>query len=325
MVEASDSKWVKVPERGTRRPPNQYGNYRGNGEGSRVKIHVRRRYSCGLWSSSGVYQASDSKWVKVPERGNRRPSNHHGNYRGNGEGSQVKTIRREDVPVVDSGAQVVSSRTYPTQPREDQGQQGAPQVTYEEGEITLNGDAVATLPSAEFQMELSTTQAEGSEVIVVAMEEDRGLFAVQGMMEKQDDTFEDIEMELDAINAAMIESGVDLETEEEFQTLSEEELEQASEAQVGNALIQDEEQPVTGEENINKEVGTGDLATRQSHRKRLFKPHSSTAGSTKMRMAAALVSPRRKVVAKVGARHGDNTKPPENKGPSIPKPVNLKF
>ncbi|XP_013606714.1 PREDICTED: uncharacterized protein LOC106313456 [Brassica oleracea var. oleracea] len=56
MVEASDSKWVKVPERGTRRPPNQYGNYRGNGEGSRVKIHVRRRYSCGLWSSSGVYQ-----------------------------------------------------------------------------------------------------------------------------------------------------------------------------------------------------------------------------------------------------------------------------
>ena len=132
-------------------------------------------------------------------------------------------------------------------------------------------------------------------------------------------------MELDVINAAMIESGVDLETEEEFQTLSEEELEQASEAQAGNALIQDEEQPVTGEENINKEVGTGDLATRQSHHKRLFKPHSSTAGSTKMRMAAALVSPRRKVGAKVGARHGDNTKPPEKKGPSIPKPVNLKF
>ncbi|KAG2292765.1 hypothetical protein Bca52824_039434 [Brassica carinata] len=141
----------------------------------------------------------------------------------------------------------------------------------------------------------------------------------------RNDTFEDIEMELDVINAAMIESGVDLETEEEFQTLSEEELEQASEAQAGNTLIQDEEQPVTGEENINKEVGTGDLAMRQSHRKRLFKPHNSTAGSTKMRMAAALVSPRRKVVAKVGARHGDNTKPPENKGPSLPKPVNLKF
>ena len=41
MVEAPDSKWVNVPERGTRRPPNQYGNYRGNGEGSRVKTTCR--------------------------------------------------------------------------------------------------------------------------------------------------------------------------------------------------------------------------------------------------------------------------------------------
>ena len=38
---------------------------------------------------------------------------------------------------------------------------------------------------------------------MVAMEEERGLLAVQGMMEKQDDKFEDIEMELDAINAAI--------------------------------------------------------------------------------------------------------------------------
>ncbi|KAL0748148.1 hypothetical protein Bca101_030150 [Brassica carinata] len=41
MVEAPDSKWVNVPERGTRRPPNQYGNYRGNGEGSWVKTTCR--------------------------------------------------------------------------------------------------------------------------------------------------------------------------------------------------------------------------------------------------------------------------------------------
>ncbi|KAG2277118.1 hypothetical protein Bca52824_059673 [Brassica carinata] len=241
-----------------------------------------------------MVEASDSKWVKVPERGTRRPPNQYGNY-------------REDVTVVDSGAQVVSTRSYAAQPREDQGQQVAPQVTREEGEITRNGDADATLPSAEFQMELAKTQAEGSEVIVEATEEERGLLTVQGMMEKQYDTFEDIDIELDAINAAMMESGVDLEREEEFQTLSEEELEQASEAQA--------------EFKHQQGIGTGDLATRKSHRKRLFKPTSSTAGSTKMRMASALVSPRRKVAAKVGARHGDNTKPPENKGPSIPKPV----
>ena len=64
-------------------------------------------------------------------------------------------------------------------------------------------------------------------------------------------------MELDVINAAMIESGVDLETEEEFQTLSEEELEQASEAQAEYAHTQEEEQLVTGDSNINKELGQG--------------------------------------------------------------------
>ena len=213
-------------------------------------------------------EAPDSKWVKVPERGNRRPYNHYGNYRGNGEGSRVKTTYREAVPVVGSGTQGVSSRTYPLQRREDQGQQqDVPQVAREEGEITLNGDAAAALPSAEFQMELTKTQAEGSEVVVEAMEE-RSLLAVQGMMEKHDETFDDIEMEIDAINAAMMASGVDLEAEEEFQTLSEEEFEQASEAQVENVLLQNAEEPVAGDANINTELGAGEMSMRQSHRKR---------------------------------------------------------
>ncbi|KAH0879154.1 hypothetical protein HID58_066548 [Brassica napus] len=204
-------------------------------------------------------------------------------------------------------------------------QQDVPQVAREEGEITLNGDAAAALPSAEFQMELAKIQAEGSEVVVEAMEEERSLLAVQGMMEKHDETFDDIEMEIDAINATMMASGVDLEAEEEFQTLSEEEFEQASEAQVENVILQNAEEPVAGDANINTELGAREMAMRQSHRKRLFKPNSSTAGSTKMRMASALLSPRKKIAAKVGTRHGDNTKPPESKGPSIPKPVNLKF
>uniref|UniRef100_M4DFH7 Uncharacterized protein n=1 Tax=Brassica campestris TaxID=3711 RepID=M4DFH7_BRACM len=168
-------------------------------------------------------------------------------------------------------------------------------------------------------------KAEGSEVVVEAMEEERSLLAVQGMMEKHDEPFDDIEMEIDAINAAMMASGVDLEAEEEFQTLSEEEFEQDSEAQIENALLQNAEEPVAGDANINKELEAGEMAMRQGHRKRLFKPNSSTAGSTKMRMASALLSPRKKIAAKVGTRHGDNTKPPESKGPSIPKPVNLKF
>ncbi|KAH0907728.1 hypothetical protein HID58_039555 [Brassica napus] len=157
---------------------------------------------------------------------------------------------------------------------------------------------------------------------------DCSINTVQGLMEKHDEPFDDIEMEIEAINAAMMASGVDLEAEEEFQTLSEEEFEQDSEAQIEKVLLQNAEEPVAGDAHINKELGTGEVATRQGHRKRLFKPNNSTAGSTKMRMASALLSPRKKTAAaaaKVGTRHGDNTKPPESKGPSIPKPVNLKF
>ena len=66
------------------------------------------------------------------------------------------------------------------------------------------------------------------------------------------------------------------------------------------------------------------MATRQGNRKRLFKPTISTAGSTKMKMASGLVSPRKKAVSKGGSRHGDSSKPPESKGPSNPKPANLK-
>ncbi|KAF3505626.1 hypothetical protein F2Q69_00006965 [Brassica cretica] len=38
---------------------------------------------------------------------------------------------------------------------------------------------------------------------------------------------DDLEMKMDAINATLLENGVDMEAEEEFQTLSEEEAEQA--------------------------------------------------------------------------------------------------
>ncbi|CAN7017195.1 unnamed protein product [Brassica rapa subsp. trilocularis] len=52
-------------------------------------------------------------------------------------------------------------------------------------------------------------------------------------------------------------------------------------------------------------MAAGAVVTRQSNRKRLAKPPISTAGSNKMRMASALLSPRKRAAAKVGTRHGD--------------------
>lgn len=111
-----------------------------------------------------------------------------------------------------------------------------------------------------------------------------------------------------------MENGEDVEVEDEFQTLSEEEAEQLAE-------VDGQEELVSGDGN-NATVAD-DMATRQSNRRRLLKP--STAGSNKMRMASSLLSPRKRAVAKVGIRQGDGGKPLERKGPSNPKSTNLKF
>ncbi|CAH8301952.1 unnamed protein product [Eruca vesicaria subsp. sativa] len=42
-------------------------------------------------------------------------------------------------------------------------------------------------------------------------------------------------------------------------------------------------------------------------------------GSNKMRMATALLSPRKRTMTKGGARHGDNIKPLDGRGITIPK------
>ncbi|WZZ34705.1 hypothetical protein YC2023_018106 [Brassica napus] len=274
-------------------------------------------------------EAQDSKWVKVAEKGHRRLYNNQGNYRGDGEGSRYKSGRREDARNGNSelgfGVQETRNGTSSGQSRTVQEQRGPPREDREEGEIKRNGEEDTRLPSREFQMELAKMQAEGTEVIVEPTNEERGLNMINGMVEKRDYTEEDLEMELEAINATLLENGDDMEEEEEFQTLSEEEAEQASRAQVLRQHALEEEKMVSGEADEEKGTGPEVGETKQGNRKRLFKPSISTAGSTKMRLASALVSPRKRAAAKMGPRQGDSSKPPESKGPSNPKLANLKF
>ncbi|KAH0910891.1 hypothetical protein HID58_034212 [Brassica napus] len=201
--------------------------------------------------------------------------------------------------------------------------------TREEGEIKSNETEDVRLASAGFQLELAKTQAEATEGIMEATDEEKGSLEVQGMVEKQDeltdDVVKDIDMEMDAITATLLKSGMDMEAEDEFKTLSEEEAEQASGAQIVHTQAQEEEELGNGDVDITDDTGAGDLGTRQSTRKRLFKPTISTAGSNKTRMASALLSPRKRAAAKGGSRQGDSSKQLENKGPSHPKPANLKF
>ncbi|XP_033145932.1 uncharacterized protein LOC103863459 isoform X2 [Brassica rapa] len=270
----------------------------------------------------------DSKWVKVAEKGHRRPYNNQGNYRGDGEGSRYKPGRddaRNDNSELGFGVQETRTGISSGQSGTVQEQRGPPKEDREEGEINNNGEEDTRLPSREFQMELAKTQAEGTEVIVGTTDEERGLNMINGMVEKRDYTEEDLEMEIEAINATLLENGDDMEEEEEFQTLSEEEAEQASRAQVLSEHALEEEKMVNGEADGEKGTGPEVGATKQGNRKRLYKPSISTAGSTKMRLASALLSPRKRAAAKMGPRQGDSSKPPESKGPSNPKLVNLKF
>ncbi|KAG5414982.1 hypothetical protein IGI04_002549 [Brassica rapa subsp. trilocularis] len=275
-----------------------------------------------------VADVPDNKWVKVADKSHRRPSNYHGSYRGESEGSRSKAGRREDGRNGNqeggSGAQEGLTRVESGRPSVYQ----APSVTHmdvrEEGEVqTTGGDEM--LPSVEFQRELAKTQEDRTDLQLGPLDKDKEVLVTSGVNEEQDGLIDDIDLELETINATLMETGVDMEAEDEFQTLSEEEAEQVFRAQEERGSMQEEETVVTDGADNDRGTGAGEVAMRQGSRKRLFKPSINTAGSTKMRIANALLSPRKKGVAKVGPRHGEGSKPMESKGPSNPKPTNLKF
>ena len=168
-------------------------------------------------------------------------------------------------------------------------------------------------------MELARTQAEGTEVVSDPTDEGMGLQIVNGLFEEQEGRVEDDDMEMDALEANLLESGFDLGAEEDFQTLSEEEDEKA--LAKGDEVPIQEKGLVESDTNKGESKGAGDAPSKQGNRKRIFKPTSSTVGSTKMRIANALV---KRAASKGVTRYGNNGKPPEAKGTSNPKEPNQK-
>ncbi|CAN7131385.1 hypothetical protein BRARA_H00372 [Brassica rapa] len=106
-----------------------------------------------------MHEEPDSKWVKVAERGSRRPPNHHGNYRGDSESSRYKNARRGDgrrgVTGGESGVYEVQTKLSSAQAREAQSQRFFPQEIREEGEIKSTDTGDVNLASAGFQLELA--------------------------------------------------------------------------------------------------------------------------------------------------------------------------
>ena len=123
---------------------------------------------------------------------------------------------------------------------------------------------------------------------------------------------EDKVMDMDECKAIFLEHGIDSDAAYDLQDCSEGEFEEMLKEQEDGEAIQVGLEIGNIEE--EKETVAGEAVKRQGTRKRLFKP--STTGSTKMRIASALVSPRKRVQTKVGTRHGENSKQQENKGTS---------
>ncbi|KAL0788369.1 hypothetical protein Bca101_004615 [Brassica carinata] len=255
-----------------------------------------------------MVEEADSKWVKVADRGNKGPFTNHRSFRGEGDGSRHRSSRREE-PRAEGQGHKGSNRS-------SSGQSGAPkEVVQEEGEIKNPKESEKTLPSQDFQEELAKTQAVGSEVISDPMDAEEGLQMIKSLIVEPSTLEDDKVLYMDECRAICLEHGIDMDAADDLPDCSDGEFEEMLKEQ-------DDEEAIPADlENENMEVEKahvkGDVAKKQRTRKRLFKP--STAGSTKMRIASALVSPRKRAPAKVGTRHEDHSKHQEIKGTSNPK------
>ena len=129
---------------------------------------------------------------------------------------------------------------------------------------------------------------------------------------------DDYVMGMDEVKA-FLEYGIDMDAADDLEDVTEEEMEELILDKESVAPLVETE--AVGEVETERGPVTGAVAKQQGTRKRTFKPTGSAAGSTKMRIANALV---KRAAAKASSRQGDGRKQQESKGTSIPKPGNFK-
>ncbi|KAH0906890.1 hypothetical protein HID58_038717 [Brassica napus] len=201
--------------------------------------------------------------------------------------------------------------------------------TREEGEIKSTEEETLASASKEFQVALAETQANGLELISDPVDREEGLLQIQSLVVKDrtsdrvSEGDEEDEMEMDEFQAALLEHGLDEQTIDALPAVSEEELKEMMAGYEEDNQLQEAGEQTNGAEEKNKD--TMEQAQKQGTRKRLFKSSVIVAGSTKMRNAVALVSPRKRAAARMGTRKGDTNKQLESKGSSNLSSGNLKI
>lgn len=126
---------------------------------------------------------------------------------------------------------------------------------------------------------------------------------------------------MDEIKSSMLEHGIDMDAEFDDQEFSESFLEEESKDQEEDSGVLEAELEMGVPQDNLEEVGLAGLevAKTEGTRKRLFKQQGGTMGSTKLRNATALLSPRKRAAAKTGPRAGGGNKRTDGRGTSNPK------
>ncbi|KAG5388173.1 hypothetical protein IGI04_029714 [Brassica rapa subsp. trilocularis] len=271
---------------------------------------VQGREGNGGWYDGGKHDDRARSYKGVVINGNQNQQHKERDvrdYYGKGKVKMVEEADSKWVKVADRGNNRSSRREEHRAEgqgqggsnRSSSGQSGAPkEVVQEEGEIKNADDSEKTLPSQDFQEELAKTQAVGSEVISDPMDAEEGIQMIKSLIVEPSTLEDDKVLDMDECRAICLEHGIDMDAADDLPDCSDGEFEEMLKEQ-------DDEEAIPADlENENTEVE---------------KAPPSTAGSTKMRIASALVSPRKRAPAKVGTRHEDHSKHQEIKGTSNPK------
>ncbi|KAL0671080.1 hypothetical protein Bca4012_033784 [Brassica carinata] len=298
-------------------------SYKGvviNGDGGKQETYKDHREYYGKGKGK-MYEEPESKWVKVPERGSKRPSSYRANARGEEERSRPRNPHWEQ------------SR-YPMQEDRNRYQRGVrreQEGPKEEGEITVTerrqrnlhkveniGEKAVPVEPSVTAMDLEGEVGDRAEIenLVTGLEQAMDLVGVgvgKGVADSEP-------LEFDGTVTLADHKEELLGGDDEFQALTDGEVEET------NKLDEVTRGGAEGEEEIGGNGGTydqmGEEARKKGARKVLFKkPPGISVGTSKMRLVQAVLSPRKTGVSKSTKRQGggEGAKHTEEKGPSHPK------
>ncbi|KAJ4869587.1 Uncharacterized protein Rs2_48847 [Raphanus sativus] len=304
---------------------NQYGNggwheggahddrarsYKGvvlneNGNRQNREREGREYYGKG---KGKMYEESESRWVRVPDRSNKKhPA--PGDLNSGVKGLPRQSLSRE-------GAQSGGYAHPPVTGSTQQEQRRPVEELREEGEIMDTKDDQGVLPSLEFQKQLAETQAQGPLVVSDQVDMEDGLQQLQGLRGEQTRGGDDEAMEWEVIKASCRADGFDVDNVDDLPELTAEE-EAALNQEMEEIVVPQEFLEESDKANKKEQAGEEDIK-KQTTKKRLFKAPPSSAASNKLRVASAITSPRRKTQAKTGTRNGEGRSNQEGKGSSNP-------